>query len=721
MNQYTKLFIENQEIDLFDSEDLPLNITKRVNNFNGDVQGDYSRASVRVPSTKNNIAILGSTRQFYAFRIEVDGQPSFNGLARVRQGKTITQGYGAIKCDYEINLISQNSNWFVLLGDTLLSDLTTEVVNFNTANIAAGFISDPSVRDFAFCLIKWKEWANNALAGTFKAPSYYEATPALYIKPLIIEAFNSIGYTVQSDFFDTDMFSKLILPTPVDTKLPKAYNDEYLNTVASISAPITFPIPNTLGNFPFNQIDVAAPQNPTAYDVVLYEYTAPMAGYYEVSFRMNFGATPPPAPYLFFVNLEVNGVAVLTPLGERIGWAFSHVSPGPLYPAAGTTLTATGIVFLNAGDIVDIGLSTSGGITVNSAVLTITGEAILEPGIDIDFRFFLKNWKFLDLLKGLTCMFNLTFETNDNARAVRIEPKDDYVATDRVAATSELKEGFYSRQIKDYSKIIDYKKEGGFEFPAVAGRFDYKYNSDSDETIEWIEKNSQFLVYESRFPMSSGADNSKQEEKEVPFFVKTIHVQDVDAKHPDSAIVPQFPLIYPQNYILDPTATEADFDKSPRIFYHAGQRFGALSDQDGYIEIYEVPGAKSELPLTFMVNYNDDSGLDPNLSFCTENIVGITVAGLMQRFYLQDLKRLDIGEIRKNYVQFNSVDELNFSFRTKGFIDGLRYIVQTIEGFNPLIDAPTNFKFLLDAYPDPSDISNIQDSPLLGVVSLLTS
>ena len=31
MNNYTKLFIDNTEIDLFKAEDLPLNVTKRVN------------------------------------------------------------------------------------------------------------------------------------------------------------------------------------------------------------------------------------------------------------------------------------------------------------------------------------------------------------------------------------------------------------------------------------------------------------------------------------------------------------------------------------------------------------------------------------------------------------------------------------------------------------------------------------------------------------------
>ena len=715
-NQYTKLIINGLEVDLFDSEELPLNITKRVNNIDGKVQGDFSRASVTVPATKNNINILGQTRKFYPFRIEVDGAPSFSGTAQVKKGKTVSYGYEAIKCTYEINLISNNSSWFVLLGDTLLSDLTDEVVEFIAANVAGGFLSEPLVRNWVFMLIKFKEWAN-FVGGTHYAPSVFESTPGLNIKPLVIEAFNSIGYTVISDFFDTDLFSKLVIPAPIPEKLPKAYNDEYLNFEVSMSASTTFPVINSFGNYPFDQIDVAAPQNPTAYDNVLFEYTAPLSGYYELSIEFEFGATPPPPPYTWFITLEVNNVDVL----PRIGFAFSNVPGGPQYPTAGARLTATGVVFLNAGDVANFRYVANGGITVLSATHKIEGEAILEAGIPIDFKYFLRDWKFIDMLKGLNAMFNLTYETDDEARTVTIEPKDNYLNTERLTSTTEIKEGFYQSTTKDYTRLIDYERKGTFEFASVPGRIDYKWNQDNEETIEWIEGINDLKIYESRFPMSSGADGSKTESFEVPFFVKSIHVLDVEAKFPNSTgAIPQFPLIYPQNYILDPTANEADYDISPRIFYHGGQRFG-LEEQDGSIEIFEFPGIESRLPMTFMVNYNDDTGLDPNLGFNNQIINGVNSVGLLQKFYLQELARKDQGELRENYVQFNSVDELNFSFRIKGVIDSQRYVVQEIQGFNPLKDSPTNFKFYLDIVPNAADVANIQNSPLLSVVSFLSA
>ena len=299
-NQYTKLFINNQEIDLFKAEELPLNITKRVNNIEGEIQGDYSRASVSVPATSTNVLILGDSRRFFDFRIEVDGQPSFNGTARVRKGKTFSQGYAAIKETFEINLISNNSSWFVQLGETMLSDLIDLIVDFTQANILTGFVSDPSLRQHGFTFIKLKEWENSISTppSIRYLPSVFESTPVLYVKPLIEEAFNSIGYTIQSDFFDTDMFKKLVIPTFLPDKMPSGYNEQYLNTKVSMAAPFVF-VPSLI-LLEFDTIDIAAPENPTAYDPVTGIYTCPLTGYYEIILEIGFATLPvPTSPFEF--------------------------------------------------------------------------------------------------------------------------------------------------------------------------------------------------------------------------------------------------------------------------------------------------------------------------------------------------------------------------------------------------------------------------------------
>jgi hypothetical protein len=478
---------------------------------------------------------------------------------------------------------------------------------------------------------------------------------------------------------------------------------------------------------PFDVIDKAAPSNPTAYNTLTYEYTAPQKGYYECSIELEFSSPAPVPPYFFVIFLQLNSINVV----PNIGFAFDSGGVPALHPSAGEKLTASGVVFAQAGDIIKWELSGLN-CTIIAGFATFTGEAVPEPGFQIDFKYLLRNWKFLDMLRGLNCMFNLSYETDESTKTVYIEPKDRYRNTGRwvdplnpTLTTDELKEGFYKfEDQKDFSQFIDYKKAGSFEFPSMAGVFAYKYKSDSfEETINFVEGVNETKIYDSKYQLTAGADLKNTQIKEVPFFVKTIHLSDHLIKHPDSNKVPQIPLIYPQNYILDPTATEAEAAEniSARILYFAGQRGPAFEEIDGTIEWHEFTGLKQRLPFAFMVNYNDNTGLDPNLGFNTQTINGTESSGLLQRYYLQELARNNSGELRKNYVKFSIIDKQNFSFRIKALIDSQRYVVQQLTGFNPLKDSPTQFKFYLDIVPSQDDINNIQNSPLLSVVSLLSS
>ena len=505
--------------------------------------------------------------------------------------------------------------------------------------------------------------------------------------------------------------------------MPFGYNEKYLNTVASASAPFVLP----LGNLPCDVIDKAAPQNPTAYNNLTYEYTAPQTGYFECSIEVKFNNIAV-VNYAVVNFLERNGVQVGPPYAAIV---YTDAFGGPVYPV-GQTLTSSTVVYANKNDVLKFNTTTAISVTFDIAKVTFTGEAVPEPGFDIEFKYLLQNWKLLDMLKGINCMFNLSYETNESTKTVYIEPKDRYRNTGRwvvpatpAVVTDELKEGFYKfEDQKDFSQLIDYKKAGSFEFPAMAGVFAYRYKADSfEDTINFVEGINETKIYESKYQLTAGADLKNTQTKEVPFFVKTIHVSDHLIKFPDTNTVPQVPLIYPQNYVLDPTATTAETadNISPRLLYFAGQRGPAFEEIDGTIEWNEFAGLKMRLPFAFMVNYNDSTGLDANLGFNTQTINGVESSGLLQRYYLQELARNNSGELRKNYVKFGIIDKQNFSFRIKGLIDSQRYIVQELTGFNPLKDSPTQFKFYLDIVPSQDDINNIQNSPLLSAVSLLST
>lgn len=720
-NEYTKLFIDNVAIDLNANEsgnvNLPLSINRLVNDLQGNARGDYSRVSVKVPASKTNIAALGQTKAFRDFRIEIDGQPDFNGIAQVRKIKTKSYGYEDIENAYEINLFAKNSSWQILLGKTFLSDLTDEVVVWNGANVALGFLSEPNVRNWGFGLCKFKQWANSV--GTSPdiryLPSVTETTPLLFLRPLIHAAFNSIGYTVISEYLDTDEGSKLVMPVPLSDKLPNTFSEEYLNAVVSLSSPYTFTGAEI--RVPCDTIDSAAPQNPTAYNTTTFQYTAPLTGYYEVPIEVLFSNTaPPPGAYNFVVVLQVNGTfASLT-----VGFAFDNLTlPNP-YPA-GVRARAKGVVFANQGDTISYFVNSSPGLIVDEIKMSFNGEAVREFGMPIDFKYLLGDYKALELIQGLKAIKNLAFQTDEEARTVTIEPKDSYLNTARIGNVSELKQGFYTDEQKDYTQLIDLDKDSNITYPDFETVNIFKYKSDQEETIEWVESTNTQGIYEARFDLNDGSIVNTTKTIEVPFFAKTIHVEDFQTKYPYTDVNPQFPLIYKGNYVLNPDATEAEYNITPRILYFGGQRFGALEGVDGYIELFEAQGLKTRVPALFMVNYNDTTGLDPNLSFSNENINGVESTGQLQRCYLNELARKKDGALKDAYVRFNSIDNSNFSFRVKAFINNQRYVVQELKGYNPLVDSPTQFYFFIDVYPTQEDVQNIQNNGLNPVVSLLTT
>lgn len=109
-----------------------------------------------------------------------------------------------------------------------------------------------------------------------------------------------------------------------------------------------------------------------------------------------------------------------------------------------------------------------------------------------------------------------------------------------------------------------------------------------------------------------------------------------------------------------------------------------------------------------MFNFNDPSGVDISLSFGDETTNnGDTVLGLMKRFHLQSAKRIEVGKQYDYSLFWNEIDLAQLTFRKRIEINGDKYILQTIDGFNPLNDKSTETRLLFDAIPLSSDASKV--------------
>ena len=720
MSSYTELIINGVSMDLYNTATLPLSIDKSVNDINGDTTGEYSKASITIPVTKTNKSVLGN-RGMFDVVILSNGAPKFKGLCRVRRSKTISNKYGSANSNYELNLIAKNATWYSQLGDSLLSDFVDIQITWNDTNVSAGAAEPIVTTEWVFGVIKWREW--DVFNGTNYEIKYEEYTPGLLLKPIIENAFASIGYTVISDFLDTDLGRKLSMPTPIPKKLSAEFNDKYLTTKVSLSTPYVSLFANTPENMPFDVIDVAAPSNPTAYDnVTNFDYTCPLTGYYQVDLELTFDTTAP-FTYTWLVDLLWSGGGISPP----VGWAFYNVGGFQLYPTDGLPLKATGLLFCQAGDTIAYSIGNYEAlypVTITSGSMTITGEAVKTYGMPIDFKYLLKEWKLIDMLLGLKAYFNLVYDGDDTTKTITIEPKDRHLERFKSPTlTQNSKEGYYKDEIKDYTDKVDYNKTGREDYLDTEGRFDFFLKLDNDPTAEFLQGSSKLGIYEARYPIADSSNPQKTKRLEVPFFAKTIHVSDIEAKYPDTNIVPQFPLIYPTNYIEDPTATEADqdYDIEPRLLYFGGRR-SLLPDNlnDGYVQINGVGVIWA--PAWFAVNYNDTTGFDPSLSFCNEIGGSNTeIVGCLQNYHLTDTVRQERGQITEHYINLNAIDEHEFSFRIKGVVESQRYIVQLIEGYNPLINDSSNFKFYLDLSPTFTDVEKIINSKVKGIANLVVN
>jgi len=121
-----------------------------------------------------------------------------------------------------------------------------------------------------------------------------------------------------------------------------------------------------------------------------------------------------------------------------------------------------------------------------------------------------------------------------------------------------------------------------------------------------------------------------------------------------------------------------------------------------------------------MVNYNDPTGTDPSLSFANEEVIaGVEVPGLLLRFYLQSMARLRVGKLFKAFIFWKALDILKLSFQDKLLIDGGRFILQAVDGYNPLLNISTKTILLLDVYPKQQDIEAVRSTQLAGLANLI--
>ncbi len=708
---YNRLIIDGKECDL-PLGDFPFSISYQVTD-EGFIAGSSSKRSITLPATSTNDDIFGdwggisndngNAAEFRPFTYEQGGVTLFKGLAELQSAPLQSDRYRSRAKAYKVDLYGDNADWFLKLKDKLLRDFTYDTAPYLSGTVAGGWVAEYPTAEFGFTLIKIKEFAN---AGSV---AFDEFTPFLFIRTLIDKALDSIGYTLQSSFLNSNMFKRLIMPLPLPERYPQEFSEDYLNVTVDDSQIGYSGAFAAVYVFPNQTVTPLVGANP--YNNATGVYTAPFTGFYEVTLEAsltNIGGAGADFEFVGRIDGLASGIFMI--LGEV------QAGPTGVYTADTNLRQVSNVLFLNAGQTLDFAaiISSNGGGTFDYTVeATIVGEAAAVFGSILDPKYLLRDYSVAGLFKGLQHMFNLRFEADTQAQTLRIEPADDFLYLNNTGGLEplQIREGFYQDNTDDVTQNLDISRDGELynevDVPEVT-RLSYQTEG---ETEEYLDENEVLGFFTGQYTLPSNRFNTEIDDNQNPYFAKTLCTVETAITADDSNIAVQIPLMYPVNYVLDPTATEQTREVQPRILYHAGLRPQSV---DGRINVDLGPGPPTTfgLPFSFMVNYN--SQFDVSLSYATEKIRGIDVPGLLEAYWLQQFARTRIGKKLETYYFWDILSILGLSFRTKLFLDGRLYVLQQVDGYKPLKETPTKTVLLLDQRPEQEDEDAITNSPITG-------
>jgi hypothetical protein len=707
-----EIYIDGIKADL-PEKDLNLNLTFALKDRNGIAinSGSRSEYSFDLPATKQNDYIFSrfhdvgevtlQRQELLPAIIIVDGLPFFEGKAQVRSVTTQQDRFYWKGLSYKVSFYGNNVDWVADLKEKFIYQLDFGTITLG-ANQNLSAYSNDYAGGFNFCtlVMKFKNWAVFGQVDTFS-----ESFPALFVKTIVDKIFLSLGYTVNSNVFNTDWFKQLIVPIPVDTSVPvndEQYEIDYLNTIAT---DLTLGTGGFVGIYVF-PIQTTFPLiGPNPYNNVTGIYTVPQDGYYLA--RASFTVSNQTTTCGMLFGFGINGAPPVQVYGQSAATSYSIT----------TTVTGEYVFLLNAGDTIDVRVASAAplGNTFDvNGIFEVQGQAIITDPITLDFKYLInKQWRQLDFIKGLAHLLNLTFETNVALRTVTIEPSDNYLYT--YPGANNIEQGFYNKSFSDLTRKVDLNITGElFNIDDFERSIQFIYKEDSnDPTVEALNQGQNVPMAGAQFNFPVTRLKSGITDIENPFFCPTLNFLDDEIRGVGSASPIYVPFIWPENYLDTPTATQGNYDIGPRILFKDKDYLSNPSNPTFVINDPTSPGTLTiPFPSAFMQNYNSP-GVYQSLVFGSETINGVYVKGLLERFYLAEMIRRMYGKQMEVYMFWDVLMLNNLTFRNTIQIHGDNYILNEINSFSVVNQRSTKTYLTYDAKGDGTEVNNIENTAIL--------
>jgi hypothetical protein len=543
--------VEWNWLDVLESEGVPFSLNFSV----GDLRDIGKRSTgfsktFKIPASNHNNEVLtpmlavGSERKLISWmkaRIKVDGIYVFRGLMRIEEGNTGDGGF--FKC----HIIQDGIDWTQALGTTKICDLDFEYgAEKDYDNIVDSWNNSVDNGDEWFWgLANYGEWWSQHVNGTSTHDYSHGANdfhPVVFTKPIVDKIFASIGYTVDSNFLNSQTFKQLCHPYSSGESYTGeepwgeggsqfVHVEDYTKQAIPNMDPIPYPCMtcSTVHRWHWPSIipgsDVGnnwTDQEHSSSSVSTGNgggYTVPFSGIYEVSWNatvwvdMHWAADAP----WYYCNVWTgvcrngsgidNNPASRHPSFDDMGNAYSYnttadVTYAPKYDSCADS--SGGCVkwgqfrhYFDAGDVIGLRFTGNNGNwlfnlwadmdDIDFNIFPVPSNIVPTETATITAKNILPCTKQVDFLKGLTEMFNLQWTSNEETKTVHCEPYDDF---------------FGSGKVVDWTHKLDYKSwNDKYIVEQLAKEITFKYKEDTgcdatDTVYRWREAN-EYSIYKS--------------------------------------------------------------------------------------------------------------------------------------------------------------------------------------------------------------------------------
>lgn len=670
--------------------------------------------TITIPATHKNRNLLNyfhlpatstASGKVISFELEIRGVQLLKGRAILQIANMIGSNSGTIPQNYSLQLLGDNFDWVYLIKGKFLKDLDfwADKSDMSVANITAGLSATYPAQGAGFCLIKYKAWANVAGLG-INVPDLAEFTPFLFVRHIIAKIFESIGKRIVSTFFDTPEFARYILPTPMQDTFGAEFAPDMSKVVAESNILAAPGVTINYNNQTFAPAYAGNPLSGTTYTVGV----TGLCKVESLTTHQRIGATPPMA-----MGIEVwrNGAVLyrsFAPASNNATDTFAYTTP---------------VFSVNAGDTITLKnpaiwfIATPPNSNIIAAKLTITVEATAGYGvynIPVIHKYLLGNWTIRDFLLGLTQMFNLVWYA-DRIGNVYCEPTNAYSSLDAIAETTTTQSGFYNSA--DFGATVDLEDmQSAGTVENQSAEFDileFSFLEDDNEDYTKPNKNNQGIAFGAARVEGSGNGTLRIEQRKNSFFSTCYHAFEPNMSDKDPANIAdntldvcQVPLLY----AVPNSAKKRTFEPRLMCFYASGVNpYGTMK----YTENFSNPVKIINYPFAFAVNYRDDTGLSPVLSYSDVNINQVLRAGLFSRFFGKNLQIAKDNKIINSFFVLSLSLVQNFDFRQLIYYKNMYCRCLKIENYQPVQNTPAKLTL------EPVIINpeyNLTNSPISGLV-----